>query len=316
MGVSYSHKLTGIEADRSKLKAAVHRITKAIFDVPLREYQAGDHRKGILAPRPLSEYRALEPLGFGVADEENGWFFHPEDCGPDLVWPLDTGFISDNATGNNTLGLTTFRTISAKEARGYVTKFSPYMVRVDHAQEFDGIIFRAAYVSAWIGGRWVDANGHLKWQFKTGDDVRPMDIGPPEEFSRLSFMTRMASSVALTQRYKWSVALNLENSPSIRFSTDPTGIKELFKVRDLPEGRDRRDALMVWVSDHWRQDRSDPDVEIYVRKHLRGRVQFDWRGLHGEVLPSQYDVERRDRLIAEREAMKAAGKTKRNREAA
>ena len=57
-------------------------------------------------------------------------------------------------------------------------------------------------------------------------------------------------------------------------------------MRDLPEGKDRREALLTWVGDHWRQNRHDPDIEIYVRKHL---------------------------LIAERAAMKAAGEDKRLR---
>ena len=117
----------------------------------------------------------------------------------------------------------------------------------------------------------------------------------------------LATAIALKQRYQWAVSLGLENSPSIRFATDPTGIKDVFRIRDMPDGKDRREALLTWVTDHWRQDRYDPEMETYVRRHLRGATQFSWRGMDCELLPSQFDVDQRDKAIGNRDAMRAAG---------
>jgi hypothetical protein len=121
----------------------------------------------------------------------------------------------------------------------------------------------------------------------------------------------LAIAVALRQRYEWAVNIGFEKSPSVRIVTDPTGMKELFRLREIADGRDRRDTLMTWVSDHWRKSREDEDVEVYVRKHLRGGRRFEWRGMECEIVPAQFDLEQRDRLIAERAAMKHSGSDRR-----
>jgi hypothetical protein len=191
-------------------------------------------------------------------------------------------------------------TVAPREVRGVVTRFSPFMVREDVATVMDGKLCTATGVWAWLGGEWADANAH-KWR-QDGHDFPDTEHVPFERFQ-----VRLATSLALRQRYEWAVALGMENAPSVRFVTDPTGIKELFRLRDVQDGRDRREALLTWVCDHWRQDRTDPEVEIYVRNHLRGALAFNWRGMCGEVLPSKFDIEKRDRLIGERNAMRTAG---------
>lgn len=196
--------------------------------------------------------------------------------------------------------------ITPRDYRGVIHKFSPFMVRVDHAQTFGGEMYSFSAIMAWLGKQWISACAD------PNDGVTP-------SFSRMQCCIRddaktaMASAVALRQRYEWSVSLGLEHSPSIRFSTDPTGVKDIFRIRDLPEGRDRREPLLSWVLDHWRQTRNDPDMETYVRKHLRGAVSFSWQGLDVELTPSQFDVDQRDRLVAEREYMRARGEDKRRK---
>jgi hypothetical protein len=107
---------------------------------------------------------------------------------------------------------------------------------------------------------------------------------------------------ALRQRYEWSVSIGLPGSTSFRFATNATGIATLLKERDKGE-EGRRAALKAWVSDHWRQSRSDPEEEIYVRKHLRGGETFMWRGYACEWRASDYDAERAAAFKAEREVM-------------
>lgn len=303
--------VTGVEADRIFLRAAALRIIKTVLDQPPPKSMR-NVRRDLLKPPPISTFRHLEPLGFGVPKGEDWFLFPLKECTPDVVWPLDVGVIVENAGDNEGLFLERFRTVSPKEVRGVVTRFSPFMVRTDAAKLCTDEFLIGSSIMSYVGGEWRDADGHRTWDESGSFVVTDFRTKDDDEYDRSQ--PRIATALALRQRYEWAVALGLEHSPSIRFATDPTGIKELFRIRDLPEGRDRREALMVWVSDHWRQARHDPEMEIYVRKHLRGALTFNWRGMGGEILPSRFDLEQRDRLIAERADMHAKGTDQRRKQ--
>jgi hypothetical protein len=297
----------GIEHDRAVIRGVALSIIRQILEQPdfdkLRSKQA---RHDWLAPPPLSAFRRLEPWGFGLPTDD-GWLFNPYDCTPDVVWPMDVGIISADGSEE---GMTLSRTYSVlpKQVRGYAKRFSPFMVRADHAQMDRGKLIRCAGVYVWLAGKWNDAEGRVMWSGSAHKPLREAEFVLPEQ-DRIQ--PAIATATALKQRYEWAVALGLEQSPSIRFATDPTGIKDVFRIRDLPDGKDRREALLNWVTQHWRQHRDDPDIEIYVRRHLRGATSFNWRGMNCELLPSQYDVDQRDKAIAERDAMRVAGTDRR-----
>jgi hypothetical protein len=112
----------------------------------------------------------------------------------------------------------------------------------------------------------------------------------------------------------WVAEVSIQKGlPSVRIITDPTGIKELWKYRDVPEGLNRRAALLNWVSDHWRKNRKDPDVEHYVRKHLRGRVETTCSGMHVKVHASPEDLVEVWELAGDREKLRESGKDRRKR---
>lgn len=60
-------------------------------------------------------------------------------------------------------------------------------------------------------------------------------------------------------------------------------LKELFSLRDIPEGYKRRAALKHWVASHLRRKPSKPDEQIEIKKYLRGKESFDWFGIRGTV---------------------------------
>lgn len=60
-------------------------------------------------------------------------------------------------------------------------------------------------------------------------------------------------------------------------------VKELFSLRDIPNGYKRRAALRHWVAKHMRHKPSSPDELTEVRRHLRGREKFSWFGINGEI---------------------------------
>jgi len=106
-----------------------------------------------------------------------------------------------------------------------------------------------------------------------------------------SLLIQALIGVQFGQRYHWSVELGYAGLPQIRIPTDPVGAREVFRLRDLPEGASRRTALRHWVRSHWRR-RSEGGDPVLVRDFLRGQTAFTWNGLRCSLRPSRFDLER------------------------
>ncbi len=112
-------------------------------------------------------------------------------------------------------------------------------------------------------------------------------------------MLRLASSFAkdacerqFTARFEWQVSLGYGDGGTLAFETDPIGAREIFRLRDIPNGASRRAALLHWVQEHWRKKPSDPAEATKVREHLRGASNFEWNGLRCKIRPSDFDTEK------------------------
>lgn len=116
---------------------------------------------------------------------------------------------------------------------------------------------------------------------------------------------KIAALSELSAKLEWSVIFRMPDSPGIRITSDPIGIRELMRIRDVPNGMSRRQALRHWVKGHYRKSRVDKNVDSEVRQHLRGATKCDWFGLNVEIVPSMTDEE-----------LNAAHKPKRRRERA
>ena len=62
--------------------------------------------------------------------------------------------------------------------------------------------------------------------------------------------------------------------------------RKMFKLRDVPVGRQRRDALRHWVKNHQRKKpfHNNESELVEVRKYLRGKKDFDWMGFEGRIV--------------------------------
>lgn len=127
------------------------------------------------------------------------------------------------------------------------------------------------------------------WSYAGGGGCPP-HLAPPWHSASTVLAVKRSFQAAFARRYDWRVCLGYEGFPSLSFVTDPSGAAEVFRLRDIPEGRARRAALLNWVSAHWRKKRNDPDNLSRVKKHMRGARRFVWNGLTCEVLPSEYDL--------------------------
>lgn len=133
-------------------------------------------------------------------------------------------------------------------------------------------------------------------------EVAPHDQKPLEDITQRSI--EMLRSIAFTDFYEWKVCLGYPSLPTIGLTTDPAGVREVFKLRDLPNGASRRTALRHWVESHYRKSKpenEDYDTEaIKVIAHLRGETKFTWNGLQCEIKPSEYDIRRAEKLRKKR----------------
>lgn len=109
--------------------------------------------------------------------------------------------------------------------------------------------------------------------------------------SNETFDVGLAHGMELRREYLWSVLLGEEGIPRARFVTDLIGVREAFRLRDVPAGRSRRAALRHWVREHWRMQRDASATDrAWVRAHLRGATEFGWGGLSCRLEPSREDA--------------------------
>lgn len=175
--------------------------------------------------------------------------------------------------------LTRLRGIPPETARGRVHTWAKHFVEVSRV---------------WVQGE-APAEGHRHLFGSNGDcRWRAVQAGYKREPTKDDVWTRIIQlhlGLQFTRRYYWSVELGYQGLPQIRFPTTGAGAREVFRLRDLPEGRDRRQALRHWVKGHWRQRPGGGDPAL-VRDYLRGQTDFVWHGLRCQLRPSRFDLER------------------------
>jgi hypothetical protein len=176
-----------------------------------------------------------------------------------------------------------WKRVGPKDVRGRVTKVMPYMLETG------------------VAGIWRDGKSLVSEQryFGSFDDDLWRCIGPTTAGMYGSAMVEVDSMALLASMnihflrdYDWGVHLGYVGYPTINFPTDPTGVLEVFRLRDIPEGKTRRAALLHWVKEHWRQSRNDDAALTRVKEHMRGQRTFVWNDLHCTIKPSPHDVRR------------------------
>lgn len=214
------------------------------------------------------------------------------------VWPLDICYGTfypepepENGWHCARWQVQRLRTTTPKEWRGKAKLVSPWMaISTTSVITVDGKHRGVEVPISFAGGRWVSAlPNSIVW---SGD---ALNCHPEKMINRggdrHNRAMEMAFTMALVPRYHWCVDIGF-HGPAVTFVTDPVGAREVFSLRDLPEGRSRRAALRHWVKEHWRKKRTDPLSVAAVREHLRGATQFSWNGLNCRIRPAAYDLER------------------------
>jgi hypothetical protein len=203
-----------------------------------------------------------------------------KNCRPnDLVRPLDVRILGNwlSDTGDEKLPekatLQRFRQATLNDVRGRVSSYMPYMI--EHRMAFIDPIKNQAEPYVMYVGTYDFVHWHIigrSWRNEMLDDD-------------WSTKFKVALGIAESRQDKWLISIQQENSAALLLPTDPVGVREIFRFRDLPDGRKRRASLIHWVEGHYRQYHDDPGAITYVRKHLRGKTLFSWNGMRCMVRP-------------------------------
>lgn len=107
----------------------------------------------------------------------------------------------------------------------------------------------------------------------------------------------MAISNQFSFRYYWFVQLGFDDTLSFKILTDNEGAKTVFRLRDIPSGKKRRTALYHWVHEHYRNvPQSDKLDTVFIKSYLRGEQNFQWGDLRCQIIPSEYDIEKYNKI--------------------
>lgn len=146
-----------------------------------------------------------------------------------------------------------------------------------------------------FGGRFLHGRPLLSGYGDVSTGVLPFVLG--FEFSR---------------HFNWSVGFRVNGGPQLILDCSPVTVRDLLCLRDVPEGKKRRDALLHVVSRHCRRPAADELAEatIEVREHLRGSRTAEFGELQFEVRESEEDRERIELAKERTNALRQLPKTK------
>lgn len=273
-------------ADRRRVQAM--RLVSALVNQPFPQSRVsfeGNYRVNELwNPNPKDwSFIDMDPLltpddWFVLADEKF-----------DAQWPLDHAIAMPWDDGSDGWRIGYCQTTLPRLHRGLAKVFSSKMAVLGNLDFKNGRYDYGGALISLMGSRWVHAI-----------DPAMMRMTPSEarqESERFTAIMAMNIGAALRHRYEWSVIFNFPSCRA-RFSTDATGALKMFKDRKLEPDQSRRAPILHWVAKHWRKRRNVTADMIEVRKHLRGRSDFEWHGFPVTIIPAEFEVEQALKEIA------------------
>jgi hypothetical protein len=179
-----------------------------------------------------------------------------------------------------------FRKMPLSEVRGRFKLMTGDLVEWSHAWIYnDGAFHTNRAIYERRGERW--------WCI--GQPMPVQNLRPEGDAADQAIFA--AKSFAFTRYYDWHVEIGFQMPgrtmmPTVSLATDTMGARSAYRLRDLPAGKSRREALRHWVTTHWRKNAHDPEEEIKIWAHLRGVEEFSHNGLKCRIIPSAYDLKK------------------------
>jgi len=221
-----------------------------------------------------------------------------------------TVLVSSN-DGTKNIGVFRAKTVNPRECRGRVQRIYPEMV--EYLCGYMDLEKKKIITSRTIWGLRPNAtDDDLKYssfineifQNKGEIDYKKAAWVPltsnliflPNAMPEANTNIQIAQGVQFANQYTWRVFIKEEDHIGMVLPTTPEGSKEIFKLRDIPAGKNRRAALRNWISEHCRKKPHNEDEKVFVRKHMRGAHEFTWNGLTCKILPSQEALKELQRI--------------------
>lgn len=212
----------------------------------------------------------------------------------ETVWPLNYGAVTRK--DNGVLRFTHVRSVDAKELRGKVKLISQKMVLLTCLDIGAEGWWTETIPCGLFAGRWTSIDQGMTQERPTGAlsgaSVRSKRLMTEETRGQLNRSISITCSLSLTERYSWHAALGTPNGPRLLLPASPDACLDLFKNRKKAEAERRRAALRHWVHQHYRQNSATGLA--YVRNHLRGATNFEWYDMMGEIMVSEFDLEKNE----------------------
>jgi hypothetical protein len=234
---------------------------------------------------PLDHFDCAQPLAHSYIEtvkgrqdlEVQGMFrdVTPRDLGAPVRYAMLADLSDDNDDTWRGYACWAARQLTFAELRGSALPF----VSAAHCRaSMVGIDRRGTYAGSWRYCSWHPRERRwLTW----GQGLPPLHD---------AFAQRMhlLAGGQFSARYLWHVDVGFLGAPRVSIPCQAHEARALFAARDVPEGRERRAALRHWVSEHYRHQ----PAPVYVRRHLRGALDFTWEHMECRVRPSLYDQEK------------------------
>jgi hypothetical protein len=202
--------------------------------------------------------------------------------------PFDIPCLAIPQEGQDTYTFRRWSQVAHKHYRGRIKVFCPITVlhSVATLNPETNRFFCVSRLLGYQSGKWID----VERETARGRTDRTFDsehLTMDQEWVR---DIPLAMGCIFTDQMYWRASVALDLNPAISFWTDPIGVRELLKTRDVPAGMKRRAALVHWVASHNRKQRNDPDALSEVRSYLRGKRDATWNGMTVKVIPSRDDL--------------------------
>lgn len=274
-------------------------LLESVIDALAHLIGGSDVRQHTKLPKPvISKYDGFEIIDSRISKDDDELHI-PDNLGDVPFWPMDAraGVCTDTFWLFKSI-----RTTSAKEWRGKVKMTPSRMIEICETGVYPtGETFSSVCPYGVMGGKLVELFVH-------NHPMAGIRVHPGDVYSRGSSFVddidkntplldyQIGQAIELRREYLWSVVIGEEGIPRARFSTDPIGIREAFRLRDIPPGKARRAALRHWVREHWRKNRTTSAADrAFISAYLRGATLFTWDGLSCEIQPSRDDMRKNKR---------------------
>lgn len=183
--------------------------------------------------------------------------------------------VSDNL--EDRLAFIKLRESSIKESRGKLDKITPYILKMELYYPYANngyIVYFGSY-------------NQSSWQIIS--KFKPRNI--EDELGHIE----KAIGLQYTLSKNWSVYVKDANDViGMRMMIGRKKAKEIFKLREIEDGKQRRTALKHIVNSYTRN--TNTDNEISVLEHLRGATEFKWEGLKCVLIPSMKEQRNIEKL--------------------